>query len=131
MDGWILILPNEDYTSYNRANLITRELYNITAPEAQQFAYQADGTVFSVLTHPDGVQTALQIDTEFVIDVSSDVNLDVLISAFHELSAEEIAGLRAYIETASQITFGNIIPSTATVRDYQYMVDNGWIQELE
>jgi len=129
--SYIITLPNDELTSQERAQLITRELYNITAPEAKQHDYQADGTVFGVIAHPDGDQHALQVDLDFVIYCSPDVDLTRLVSAFPEVPAEEKAGLEALIENNTSITFGQIIPSTATVRDYQYMVDHGWFPEPE
>jgi len=150
---YLIILPTEELTSKERANLITRELYNVTAPVAKQFDYQANGKVFQVLAHPDnpepivtldpdtgevldtttpeGGQYALQVDLDFVIYCSPDVDLSRLVSAFPEVPAEEKAGLEALIENNTSITFGQIIPSTATVRDYQYMVDHGWFPEPE
>lgn len=129
--SYIITLPNDELTSQERAQLITRELYNITAPEAKQHDYQADGTVFGVIAHPDGDQHALQVDLDFVIYCSPEVDLTRLVSAFPEVPAEEKAGLEALIENNTSITFGQIIPSTATVRDYQYMVDHGWFPEPE
>ncbi len=129
--SYIITLPNDELTSQERAQLITRELYNITAPEAKQHDYQADGTVFGVIAHPDGDQHALQVDLDFVIYCSPEVDLTRLVSAFPEVPAEEKAGLEALIENSTRITFGQIIPSTATVRDYQYMVDHGWFPEPE
>ena len=129
--SYIITLPNDELTSQERAQLITRELYNITAPEAKQHDYQADGTVFGVIAHPDGDQHALQVDLDFVIYCSPEVDLTRLVSAFPEVPAEEKAGLEALIENSTSITFGQIIPSTATVRDYQYMVDHGWFPEPE
>jgi hypothetical protein len=129
--SYIITLPNDELTSQERAQLITRELYNITAPEAKQHDYQADGTVFGVIAHPDGDQHALQVDLDFVIYCSPEVDLTRLVSAFSEMPAEEKAGLEALIENSTRITFGQIIPSTATVRDYQYMVDHGWFPEPE
>ena len=129
--SYIITLANDELTSQERAQLITRELYNITAPEAKQHDYQADGTVFGVIAHPDGDQHALQVDLDFVIYCSPDVDLTRLVSAFPEVPAKEKAGLEALIENSTSITFGQIIPSTATVRDYQYMVDHGWFPEPE
>ena len=53
---YLIILPTEELTSKERANLITRELYNVTAPVAKQFDYQVNGKVFQVLAHPDNPQ---------------------------------------------------------------------------
>ena len=112
--SYIIVLPEGFLTSEVRAKSITRELYNITVPLAVQAEYQKDGTVFGVITHPDGIQHALQVD------------LSRLVSAFPEVSEYEKAMLEGFIATSEKITFGQIIPSTATVRSYEYMVENGW-----
>ena len=150
---YLIILPTEELTSKERANLITRELYNVTAPVAKQFDYQANGKVFQVLAHPDNPQPvieldpetgevisetiptegqyALQVDTDFVIYCSPEVDLSRLVAAFPEVSEYEKTMLEGFIATSEKITFGQIIPSTATVRSYEYMVENGWFTPEE
>ena len=150
---FLIILPTEELTSKERANLITRELYNVTAPVAKQFDYQANGKVFQVLAHPDNPQPvieldpetgevisetiptegqyALQVDTDFVIYCSPEVDLSRLVAAFPEVSEYEKAMLEGFIAISEKITFGQIIPSTATVRSYEYMVENGWFTPEE
>ncbi len=127
--SYILISANDDHTSQERAELITRELYNITAPEAMQHDYQADGTVFGLVEHPDGGDWAMHIQADWVIYCHDDVDLARLVSAFPEVPADEVASLSALIESSDKIEFAQIIPSTATVRDYEYMVDNGWFTD--
>ena len=127
--SYILIESNDDLTSQERAELITRELYNITAPEATQHDYQADGTVFGLVEHPDGGDWALHIVPDWVIYCHDDVDLDRLVGALPEVPADEVASLRALIESSDKIEFAQIIPSTATIRDYEYMVDNGWFTD--
>jgi len=124
--SYILIESNGDLTSQERAQLITRELYNITAPEAMQHDYQADGTVFGLVEHPDGGDWAMHIDEDWVIYCHDDVDLARLVGAFPEVPADEVASLSALIESSDKIEFAQIIPSTATIRDFDYMVDNGW-----
>ena len=150
---FLIILPTEELTSKDRANLITRELYNVTAPEARQQPYKADGIVFPVITHPDNPepivtldpdtgevldittpewgQYALQVDLDFVIYCSPEVDLTRLVGAFPEVPEAEKAALAAFIASSEKITFGQIIPSTATVRSYEYMVENGWFTPEE
>ena len=70
MNGYIIVLPEGTLTSEHRAKAITRELYNITAPLVTQGTLSKDGTVFGVIEHPDGIQFALQVDTEYNIPVS-------------------------------------------------------------
>ena len=127
--SYILISANDDLTSQERAELITRELYNITAPEAMQHDYQADGTVFGLVEHPDGGNWAMHIDEDWVIYCHDDVDLARLVGAFPEVPADEVASLSALIESSDNIEFAQIIPSTATVRDHEYMVDNGWFTD--
>ena len=127
--SYILIESNDDLTSQERAELITRELYNITAPEAMQYDYQADGTVFGLVEHPDGGDWAMHIEEDWLIYCHDDVDLARLVGAFPEVPADEVASLSALIESSDKIQFSQIIPSTATVRDFEYMVDNGWFTD--
>ena len=127
--GYIIILPEGFLTSEVRAKSITRELYNITVPVAIQEEYQKDATVFGVITHPDGIQHALQVDLDYIIPVSPQATIEKLVSLFPELNEQERFNLASYVLNNQEFPFGNIVPSTTTVRDYDYMVDNGWFPE--
>ena len=131
MNGYIIVLPEGTLTSEKRAKSITRELYNITTPLAVQEPYQKDGTVFGVIEHPDGVQFALQVDTEYIIPVHEQATLEKLVSLFPELTADERFNLASYALNTDAFPFAAIIPSTTTVRDQQYMIDNGWFESDE
>ena len=126
MNGYIIVLPEGTLTSEKRAKSITRELYNITTPLAIQEPYQKDGTVFGVIVHPDGVQHALQVDTEYIIPVHPQANLEKLVSMFPDLTDTERVTLQGYIHTQDSFPFGAIVPSNTTLRDHDYMVANGW-----
>ncbi len=78
MNGYIIVLPEGVLSSEQRAERISRELYCVTAPLATQEPYQHDGKVFGMVEHPDGVQFALQVDTEYNIPVSPLATLDGL-----------------------------------------------------
>jgi len=125
---YIIVLAEGTLTSEKRAKSITRELYNITTPLAVQEPYQKDGTVFGVIVHPDGVQHALQVDTEYVIPVHEQATLEKLVSLFPELTADERFNLASYALNSDEFPFAAIIPSTTTVRDQDYMVQNGWFE---
>lgn len=129
MSQYIIVLPEGFLTSEVRAKSITRELYNITVPVAIQEEYQKDATVFGVITHPDGIQHALQVDLDYVIPVSPQATIEKLVSLFPELSEQERFNLASYVLNNQEFPFGNIVPSTTTVRDYDYMVENGWFPE--
>jgi hypothetical protein len=42
---------------------------------------------------------------------------------------EERYSLSAYVQTNNKFPFGHIVPSDTTIRDQQYMIDNGWFPE--
>ena len=128
---YIIVLPEGTLTSEKRAKSITRELYNITTPLAVQEPYQKDGTVFGVIVHPDGVQHALQVDTDYIIPVHEQATLEKLVSLFPELSDAERFNLQSYVLNTDEFPFAAIIPSTTTVRDHEYMVTNGWFESDE
>jgi hypothetical protein len=126
---YIIVLPTPTQTSERRAYQITRELYNISRPVLIQAEGEAASTVFGIVTHPDGLQHALQVDTDYLIHVHEAATLEKLVACFPELTSDERYELSAYVQTNDAIPFGHIIPSTTTVRDYQYMVDNGWFTD--
>ena len=131
MNGYIIVLPEGTLTSEKRAKSITRELYNITTPLAVQEPYQKEGTVFGVISHPDGVQHALMVDTSYIIPVHEQATLEKLVSLFPELSGSERFNLQSYVLNTDAFPFAAIIPSTTTVRDHDYMVTNGWFTDDE
>ena len=126
---YIIVSPTATQTSERRAYQITRELYNISRPVLIQVEGEAASTVFGIVVHPDGVQNALQVDTDYLIHVHPAAILERLVACFPELTSEERYSLSAYVQTNNKFPFGHIIPSTTTIRDQQYMIDNGWFPE--
>ena len=129
--GYIIVLPEGVLTSQQRAEAISRELYCITRPRQIQSPDQADAKVFGVIAHPDGVQHAMQVDTAYVIPVHPLATLERLVALFPELTEQERLNLQSYIFANHSFPFGNIVPSTTTVRDQAYMEDAGWFPELD
>ena len=129
MNGYIIVLPEGVLLSEQRAKRISRELYCVTAPLATQEPYQHDGQVFGIVEHPDGVQFALQVDTEYNIPVSPLSTLERLISLMTEMSETEVRQLSAYVLNSQSFPFGAIVPSTTTVRTYDEMVALGWFPD--
>ena len=127
--NYIIVLPEGVLNSEQRANRISQELYNITAPLAIQQPYQHGGKVFRIIAHPDGVQHALTITLDYPIPVHPQATLEKLIALFTELTEEEIRALSSYVLNSQEFPFAAIIPSTTTVRDQEYMVENGWFPE--
>jgi hypothetical protein len=126
MHGYIIILELPHMTSEARAYNISRELYNITVPLTIQEDYHKDGTVFGVVKHPDGIQTALHIDTDYLIPVHPLATLEKLVTLFPEIPESERTMLQSFVLHNRAFPFGMIVPSTSTIRDYAYMVEQGW-----
>jgi len=131
MSKYIIVLPAGVLTSKTRAEAITRELYNITVPLAIQQDYQKDGKVFGVISHPDGVQHALQVDPAYIIPVHPQANLEKLVAMFPDLTDTERVTLQGYIHTSEAFPFGAIVPSTTTVRTQEELQALGWFPETK
>ena len=125
---WILVNDEGLLTSTQRAQIISRELYNITRPVWMQEEWEADMNLFQYITHPDNPNlAALIVDTLHIIQVHPSCTLEKLIAVFPELTIEERFALSGVIHQTNAFPFGLILPNTVTVRDQAYMVANGWI----
>lgn len=130
MQQWILVNQEGLLNSLERAQIISRELYNITRPPYVQTADEANSTLFSWITHPKRpTDAALLVDTKHVIQVDPSCTLERLIAVFPELTIDERFALSSIVHQTQAFPFGLILPDSVTVRDLQYMIDNGWIVE--
>ena len=128
--NYIIVLPEGVLTSQQRAEAISRELYCITRPRQIQTPDQADAKVFGVIHHDDG-RAALVVDPAYIIPVHPQATLERLVSLFPELTDTERINLQAYIFNNDEFPFGAIVPSTTTLRDYDYMMADGWFPNDE
>lgn len=124
---YILIEPEGQLNSVQRARIITRELYNLGRPVFLQREDEADCTYFGVITHPDDyTRAALLVDTQNVLPIHPNCTLERLVAMFPELTAEERYTLSSTIHQLDAVPFGLILPDSVTVRDEQYMATDGW-----
>ena len=124
---YITVLPQGQLTSLERAQIITRELYNLERPVFLQREDEADNTYFGIITHPeDRTRAALFVDTRAVINIHPNCTLERLVAMFPELTSEERYTLSSTIHQLDFIQFGMILPDSVTVRDVDYMVSEGW-----
>ena len=82
--------------------------------------------MFGVVKHPDGIQAALHIDTDYLIPVHPLATLEKLVTLFPEIPESERTMLQSFVLHNRAFPFGMIVPSTSTIRDYEYMVEQGW-----
>ena len=124
---WILIEPEGQLNSLQRAKIISRELYNIMRPVFLQRKDEADCNMFAIEIHPDdATRAALRIKRDEVITAHSSCNLERLVSMFPELTPDERYTLSSTIHQLDAILFEHIVPASVTIRDFTYMFDNGW-----
>ena len=62
-------------------------------------------------------------------DFTCQETFEKLVSLFPELNEQERFNLASYVLNNQEFPFGNIVPSTTTIRDYDYVVENGWFPE--
>ena len=115
-------------TSEKRARIISRELYNIERPVHLQTPDEAQCNMFAVLQHPTDTDAfALKVDTDHMLTIHDECNLEKLVAMFPELTSNERFNLMSAVHQLDEMPFNALIPSTVTVRDLQYMTENGWI----
>jgi hypothetical protein len=129
--NYIIVQPEADMTSADRAVAITEELFRVSRPDSVRSAADVSRYIFGWVDHPTSGERALTVDVDYTINVHPDNNLDTLLSLFPEVPEAERTQLSQAIASANSFRFGDIIPSTATVRDQQYMEDNGWFPAEE
>lgn len=130
MANYVLILPEGLLNSKQRANAISRELYNVMRPLAIQEPHEAGNNYAPVVYHPVTGDAALMVKPDDVIHVHEQATLERLTALFPELTEDIRFALTSMAWQLRAFTFESILPPTATIRDEQYMIDNGWI-ELE
>lgn len=130
--SYIIILPTDqadelyvNLSSQERAQAITRALYNIAVPG------NAEGAIFGVVAHPDGEQFALQVIESWVIPCADNADLSNFRMAYPEVPVEELDAMEALVQGSRKVTYSQLIPSTDIVRDQAYMEEHGWFPTEE
>jgi len=125
---YLVVMPRGGLTSEERAEAISRELYNIRLPKALHEPDRVTTKLLGTMQHASGTgEWALVAQEGMTIRVHPDHNLDALIALFPQLTQEEIDTRTAYIQSNNEIALENLFPSTATVLTQQEAEDAGWI----
>ena len=126
---YIIVSEITGMTALERAQKWSRELYNITIPDALQEDYQKDGHVIGTITHPDG-RVALNYVTNHEIWVHPQVDLVEFFSLFPDITEAEVEALDYTIKNVDKIELGQIIPSSETLMTQEMMQEDGWFPEV-
>ena len=127
--NYIVIQEKQNSTSKARAELINRELYKISRPVGEA----GDGTLYMFSTYENELgEVALGYEDTDTIPVNALADVTPLKDALKDdANGTELNQLEAYLlsKKGSFIYFKDIIPSSIVIRDYTYMVANGFITE--
>ena len=123
---YLPVVPRLGLTSEERGRAISRELFNLTVPRHLQ-APGASTMLLEVRQNDsDPDKWALVGDHDHEILVHPERDVTALVSLFPQLSEEERSQLTYYITTSDSVTFGNLLPSDATVLTYEQAEALGW-----
>lgn len=114
-------------SSIERAHLISEQLYELSRPRGVRKKEDITISVFQVLDN--GTDAVLVTDGDFEIVVHHKADVRILQILYPNITPQERAQLIQYIKGNERFPFKNILPSNANEVDYQYLVDNGFVEE--
>jgi hypothetical protein len=132
----IVYLPVEatipGMTSGERATAINAEVWALLRPASLQLP-QDTKYKYPQIPHPDTGQVAIVGDTEDMIYISPQVDLDDLLALLPEVPQAEKDGLVMYIDAnkGGSVPFGQLIPSTSTQLTQTEAEALGWFPPFE
>jgi len=86
---YIIVEPIEGYTSQERAEAISQELFNVGRPPGVRHPDDVSTSVFGTIQHPDTGAHALSVDLAYEIYVHPENDLTQLLLLFPEVTEEE------------------------------------------
>ena len=124
---YLPVVPRLGLTSEERGRAISRELFNLTLPRHLHAPGQTSVYALELIENASNAgQWALVGDHDHIIDIHPERDVTALVSLFPQLSEEERSQLTFYITTSDSVTFGNLLPSDATVLTYEQAEALGW-----
>ena len=124
---YLPVVPRLGLTSEERGRAISRELFNLTLPRHLQSPGQTSIYALELIENASNAgQWALVGDHDHVIDIHPERDVTALVSLFPQLSEEERSQLTYYIASSDSVTFGNLLPSDATVLTHEQAEALGW-----
>jgi hypothetical protein len=127
---YLPVVPRLGLTSEQRGRAISRELFNLTLPRHLQPPGQTSIYALALIENASNAgQWALVGDHEHLIDIHPERDVTALVSLFPQLSEEERSQLTYYIASSDSVTFGNLLPSDATVLTHEQAEALGWFPD--
>jgi len=127
---YLPVVPRLSLTSEQRGRAISRELFNLTLPRHLQPPGQTSIYALGMIENASNAgQWALVGDHEHLINIHPERDVTALVSLFPQLSEEERSQLTYYIASSDSVTFGNLLPSDATVLTHEQAEALGWFPD--
>ena len=127
---YLPVVPRLGLTSGERADAISRELFNLTLPRHLQRPDQTSTYALARIENASNAgEWAIVGDHEEIIRVHPQRDVTALVALFPQLSEEERSQLTYYIASNDSVEFGNLLPSDATVLTYEQADALGWFPD--
>jgi hypothetical protein len=135
---YIKVIPQAGLTSEQRAEAISYELWAISRPLQVRNPDEVTSYMFGWVKHPTQdpnyevvVDTALQVDPDYIIKVHPENNLNALVNLFPELTEQERLQLVGFIQSQQAFPFQYIVPAETKLFTNEEMKQSGWFPEPE
>ena len=127
---YLPVVPRLGLTSRERADAISRELFNLTLPRHLQPQDQVSKYLLGFIENASNAgEWAIVGDHDEIIRVHPQRDVTALVALFPQLSEEERSQLTYYIASNDSVEFGNLLPSDATVLTYEQADALGWFPD--
>jgi len=127
---YLPVVPRLGLTSQQRGEAISRELFNLTLPRHLRDDEQSSAMLLPMIENESNAgEWAVYADTAMVITVHPERDVTALVSLFPQLSETERSQLTYYIASNDSVTFGNLLPSDATVLTHAQADALGWFPD--
>jgi predicted nucleotidyltransferase len=118
----------QGYTATERAQAISAELFAITRPPNLRNADDVSLYLFGWITRPTTGEAVLQADSDYVINVHPQNNLNNLIALMPDLPQAVKDYLVDLIQNNQTITFGQLLIGNETILTNEQMATDGWFE---
>ena len=126
---YLPVVGRLNLTSRQRADGISRELYNLQFPKVLHEPGRTTTTLLATITHPVTSQVALVADTALTTCVHPQRDMHALVALFPQLTQEERDSMIYYIATSTEVAFANLMPSDAEQLTEAEAQAAGWFGE--
>lgn len=123
---YLIIISKGELTAKERAIEINRELLRLTRPAYLEQEGDVTSGIFRVICKGD--EAALCYPEDYVLTIHPNHNISKLVLLMgSDMGSNEIQQLAGVLATYTNVPFKFLIPENSDDVDFDWMVENGWI----